>query len=61
MCPESENGRCSSIRNGIRGSSEGSAFLGILLSILFETPVGATVVAADIAAFGLCCVVRAVK
>lgn len=37
------------------------AFLGIFLSILFETPVGATVVAADIAAFGLCCVVRAVK
>lgn len=37
------------------------AFLGILLSILFETPVGATVVAADIAAFSLCSVVRAVK
>ena len=34
------------------------ATLGILISILAGTPVGSTVVAADAAAFGLCCLIR---
>ena len=31
------------------------AFLGIVISILAQTPVGATIVATDMAAFGICC------
>ena len=34
------------------------ATLGILISILAGTPVGSTVVAADAAAFGICCLIR---
>lgn len=37
------------------------ALLGIILSILFETPVGSTIVITDIVAFGICCLVGAVK
>lgn len=33
------------------------AAVGLLASILFETPVGATIVAADVVAFGLCSIV----
>lgn len=31
------------------------AFVGIVASILAGTPVGSTIVAVDMAAFGLCC------
>ena len=31
------------------------AFVGIVASVLAGTPVGSTIVAVDIAAFGLCC------
>ena len=37
------------------------ATLGILISILFSTPVGSTIVAVDIAAFGVFCLIGAVK
>lgn len=37
------------------------AFFGIILSILFSTPVGSTVVAADIVAFALFCVIGKIK
>ncbi|MGN0492307.1 MAG: metal ABC transporter permease [Acutalibacteraceae bacterium] len=37
------------------------AAAGILISVLAGTPVGSTVVAADIAAFGVCCVLAAVR
>lgn len=37
------------------------ALLGIILSILFETPVGSTIVITDIVAFGICSLVGAVK
>ncbi len=37
------------------------ALLGIILSILFETPVGSTIVITDIVAFGICCLVGAIK
>lgn len=37
------------------------ALLGIILSILFETPVGSTIVITDIVAFGICCLVGTVK
>ena len=37
------------------------AFSGIVISILAETPVGSTVVAVDIAAFGLFCLVGAIR
>ena len=37
------------------------ALLGIILSILFETPVGSTIVITDIVVFGICCLVGAVK
>ena len=37
------------------------AFSGIVISILAETPVGSTVVAVDIAAFGLFCIVGAIR
>lgn len=37
------------------------AAAGILISILAGTPVGSTVVAADIAAFGICCTLGAVR
>ena len=33
------------------------AFSGIIISILAETPVGSTIVAVDVAAFGICCLV----
>ena len=33
------------------------ALLGIVISILAETPVGATIVATDTAAFGICCLI----
>ena len=33
------------------------SFLGIIISILASTPVGATIVAVDAAAFGVCCVI----
>ena len=33
------------------------AFLGIMVSILANTPVGSTIVAVDVLAFGLCCAV----
>lgn len=36
------------------------ALLGIIISILAGTPVGSTIVAADAAAFGLCCAANAV-
>ncbi len=32
------------------------ALLGMIISILAETPVGSTIVAVDVAAFGLCCI-----
>ncbi len=34
------------------------ATLGVLVSILLETPVGATIAAVDVVAYGLCCLVR---
>ena len=34
------------------------AALGVVLSILLETPVGATIAAVDVAAYGLCCLIR---
>lgn len=37
------------------------AMLGILVSILAGTPVGSTIVAADVLAFGLCCAVSALR
>ena len=37
------------------------AFLGILISILAGTPVGSTIVAVDVLAFGLCCAAGAIK
>ena len=37
------------------------ALLGILVSILAGTPVGSTIVAVDVLAFGLCCAAGAVK
>ena len=37
------------------------AFAGIILSILFNTPVGATIVITDIAAFAICWVIGAVR
>lgn len=37
------------------------AAAGILISVLADTPVGSTVVAADIAAFGVCCLFGALK
>jgi zinc transport system permease protein len=37
------------------------AVLGMLISILAETPVGSTIVAADILAFGLCCLIGNLK
>lgn len=37
------------------------SFLGIMISILASTPVGATIVAVDALAFGVCCLVGAVK
>lgn len=37
------------------------AFLGIMISILAGTPVGSTIVAVDVAAFGMCCVAGAVS
>lgn len=36
------------------------AFLGIILSILASTPVGATIVIVDIVAFGCCCLISAI-
>ena len=36
------------------------AFLGIILSILASTPVGATIVIVDIIAFGCCCLISAI-
>jgi len=35
--------------------------VGILVSILASTPVGATIVAADVLAFGICCLIGAVR
>lgn len=37
------------------------AIFGILLSILAGTPVGSTIVAADMAAFGICCIIGKIK
>ena len=37
------------------------AFLGIIISILASTPVGATIVAVNAAAFGICCIVSIAK
>ena len=37
------------------------AVIGLLVSILGGTPVGATIVAADLAAFGVCCLIGRVK
>ena len=37
------------------------AFLGIMVSILAGTPVGSTIVAADIVAFAICCGVSAIR
>ena len=37
------------------------AFLGIVVSILAGTPVGSTIVVADVAAFGICCVIGMVR
>ena len=37
------------------------AFLGILISILGGTPVGSTIVAVDVAAFGICYLVGMIK
>ena len=37
------------------------AFLGIIISILAGTPVGSTIVAADVAGFALCCLVGKVR
>lgn len=37
------------------------ALTGIVISILAGTPVGATIVAADAAAFGICCLISALK
>ena len=37
------------------------AFLGILISILAGTPVGSTIVGVDAIAFGVCCLISAVK
>ena len=36
-------------------------FIGILVSILASTPVGATIVAADVAAFGICSLIGSLK
>ena len=36
-------------------------FIGILFSILVSTPVGATIVAADVVAFGICCLIGSLK
>ena len=36
-------------------------FIGIMVSILASTPVGATIVAADVLAFGICCLIGGVK
>lgn len=41
--------------------SVGCALAGILISILAGTPVGSTVVAADAAAFGICCLVEKIR
>ena len=35
--------------------------LGIIISILFSTPVGPTIVTADIAAYGICCIISKIK
>ncbi len=45
---------------GAAGLSAGCAIIGLLISILCGTPVGATIVAADIAFFGLACAIGAV-
>ena len=37
------------------------AALGILISILLSTPVGSTIVAADAAAFGICCLIGTLR
>lgn len=44
---------------GAAGVSAGCAVIGLLISILCGTPVGATIVAADIACFGLACALGA--
>jgi len=36
------------------------AFLGIIISILAGTPVGSTIVAADVVAFAMCCLIGVV-
>lgn len=42
---------CSAVMSAI------CAFLGIILSILANTPIGSTIVAVDVAAFALCCAI----
>ncbi|MBQ6319088.1 MAG: metal ABC transporter permease [Lachnospiraceae bacterium] len=37
------------------------AFCGIIISILAGTPVGSTIVAVDAAAFGICCLISAIR
>ncbi|MBQ9344309.1 MAG: metal ABC transporter permease [Kiritimatiellae bacterium] len=46
---------------GAAGVSAGCAVIGLLISILCGTPVGATIVAADIACFGLACALGALR